>query len=394
MLDPVRNPYTPGAGSKPPALVGRDAELERFQLLARRVVVGRSEKSVMLTGLRGVGKTVLLNAFADIGEAEGLVVVHGEVNEDDALPSLLARLARRSLLRLSSRERNLQRVRRALGVLKAFSLKLPDGPEIGIDIDAVVGTGDSGHLPDDLTDVFVELGEAAQAAGAPVLFTLDELQYATRPELAALIGALHRVSQRRLPVVVVCAGLPQLVGLAGEAKSYAERLFDFPSIGSLAEADARQALLVPARDEDVGFTDDALTEILARSEGYPYFLQEYGKHVWNRASSTTIEAVDVEAASEEVVARLDEGFFRTRIDRISDTEREYLRAMSALGPGPHRSGVIAAAMDKKSSSVGKRRESLIQRGLLYSPRYGETAFTVPQFDQYVRRNFPPFQVRG
>lgn len=387
-MDPLLNPYTPGAGTQPPALTGRDHEIERFSLLAHRVIAGRFEKSMFITGLRGVGKTVLLNTFQGIAEQTGFQTELKEVAEETDFPSALARMVRRALLRLSPVGRVRERARRALGVLKAFSLRLPEGYEIGVDVDAVVGMADSGDLPEDLADLFVEVGEAAAEAHSGVMFLLDEIQYLARPELAALIVAVHRVAQRNLPVAVVGAGLPQLPFLAGEARSYAERLFDFPIIDSLPKEAAVEAVVRPALALGVAYENRASGLIFGFSEGYPYFLQEYGKHVWNLAPNSPITAADVRRARGAVQSQLDENFFRVRIARVTAGERRYLRGMAELGDGPYRSGDIADKLGRRVTSVGPVRSQLIHKGFVYSPSHGLTDFTVPQFDDFMRRNFP------
>ena len=302
-MDPIENPYTPGAGAPPPALTGRDQELRRFDVLANRVIAGRFEKSVLLTGLRGVGKTVLLNKFAGIAEERGFQVAFKEVTEGEAFPAALARMVRRILLRLSPGARRRARVQRALGVLRSFSIRFPEGQEISLDVDAVAGIADSGDLEEDLSELLVELGEAAADAGRGAFFFLDEIQYLRREELAALIAATHRLAQRMLPVAFVGAGLPQLPALAGAAKSYAERLFDIPSIGSLSSEASTEALVRPARELGVEYNDAAVKEILRRSEGYPYFLQEYGKHVWNLAERSPAKWVEWFFHSHPAIAR-------------------------------------------------------------------------------------------
>ncbi len=386
-MDPLLNPYTPGAGTKPPALTGRDEEIDRFRLLAHRIVSGRFEKSMLITGLRGVGKTVLLNTFQSIAEETAYQTEFKEVTEGTEFPSALARMIRRALLRLSPADRMRDRVRRALGVLKAFSVRLPEGYEIGVDVDAVLGMADSGDLPEDLSDLFLEVGEAAADADSAVMFLLDEIQYLSRDHLAALITAAHRVAQRNLPVAVVGAGLPQLPALAGEAKSYAERLFDFPIIDSLPYGAAVEAVVRPALALEVDYERAASDLIFDYSEGYPYFLQEYGKHVWNIAERSPITKADVESAREAVQAQLDENFFRVRIARVTGAEKRYLRAMAELGEGPYRSGDIAEKLGRRVTSVGPLRGQLIHKGFIYSPSHGLTDFTVPQFDDFMRRNF-------
>ncbi len=355
----------------------------------KRLALGRFERSQLLTGLRGVGKTVLLNEFGRIAEAEGWVYSHLEATEDIRVATAIAALTRRALLELNLRERAKDRARRALGALRSFiRVHVPAG-DVGtlvIDFEAQPGRADSGDLDGDLSGLFVELGETARDAEAGVLLTIDEIQYLGRPELSALIVGLHRVSQLGLPVLVAGAGLPSLPGLAGEARSYAERLFSFIDIGSLGPDDARRAVVAPVEDEGARWAGDAVDRVVALTEGYPYFLQEFGKQAWNTATGTRIELADVEAAVVFALDDLDRGFFRARIDKTTDTERDYLRAMAGLGgPGPYRSGDVSRAMGKKTTQTGPVRDSLIKRGLCYAPRHGELAFTVPMFDDFIRR---------
>ncbi|MGN6693600.1 MAG: ATP-binding protein [Aquihabitans sp.] len=389
-MDPIRNPFTPGAGSRPPLLVGRDRELEIMRVGIGRLALGRFERSVLLTGLRGVGKTVLLNEFGRMASDEGWVHAHLEATEDIRAATAIAALARRVLLELSLRERSKERARRALGVVRSFikvHVPVDAGSRLTIDFEALPGRADSGELDGDLAGLFTELGETAGAAGSGVLLTIDELQYLAQAEFAALIVALHRVSQLGLPIVVAGAGLPSLPGLAGEARSYAERLFQYVAIGSLGPEDAARALTEPVEEEGASWSDDAVARVLAHTEGYPYFLQEFGKQAWNRSEGPTITVADVRDAS--VIARdeLDTGFFRARIDRVTDSERRYVQAMASLGgPGPYRSGDVSRAMGRKTTQTASVRDDLIKRGLCYSPRYGEIAFTVPMFDDFIRRS--------
>lgn len=383
-MDAVRNPYRPGAGTTPPALIGRDELIDGFGISLRRAADGRPGQSVMPIGLRGVGKTVLLNRFAEIAQNEGFSVGQLEAPESGEFVQLLSLRIRRILLDLS-RGPVSDVVTKALRVLKAFTLQLPDGASIRIDVDAIAGEGDSGLLSSDLTDLFVASGQAAQDRGQGLLIAIDEVQYLTTDELAALIVAIHRTTQLNLPVVLVGAGLPQLPGLTGDAKSYAERLFEFPVIGSLQQREAKDALAVPAADEGVDFSDEALDLIVEESHGFPYFLQEWGYHTWNQAASSPIDVDDVDAATAHVQERLDENFFRVRLDRLTPAEKAYLRAMAALGPGPHRSGDIATEIGVKVESAAPRRNVLIRKGMIYSPAHGVTAFTVPLFDEFLRR---------
>jgi AAA ATPase domain len=386
-MDELTNPYRPGAGTPPPALTGRDDLINRFGVAFRRAAAGRPGKSLLMIGLRGAGKTVLLNRFVEIAEQEGFRVGLIEAPEHGHFPSLLASRLRRILLPLSSNVVSTA-VTRALRVLKTFTLQLPDGTKVSIDVEALNGVADSGNLADDVTDLLVACGEAARDRGTGIVLAIDELQYLQPDELSALIVAIHRTNQLNLPVILTGAGLPQLRGLAGEAKSYAERLFDFPEIGSLNDEDARTALAVPAEESGSAIEDAALDSMVERSHGYPYFLQEWGYHVWNVAPASPITLDDVDRAAPRVQEQLDENFFRVRLDRLTPREREYLVAMAALGPGPHRSGDIAAQLGVRVESVAPRRSALIAKGIIYSPAHGDTAFTVPLFDDFLQRVVP------
>jgi hypothetical protein len=387
-VDPFTNPFRPGAGAPPPALVGRDGLIGQFSLTLRRAVVGRPGKSVMPIGLRGVGKTVLLNRFEAIARKEGLKVVFIEAPESGDFRRLLAARLRAILVDLD-RGPVSKVVQRALGTLKAFTYNLPDGTSVSIDVDPLTGSADSGVLSEDVTDLLVATGEAARDRGSGVVFAVDEVQYLSAEELAAMITAIHRTVQLNLPVVLVGAGLPQLPGLAGDAKSYAERLFEFPRIGSLSKADAEAVLVLPAEEQGVAFEPKALAELLDHTQGYPYFLQEWGYHVWNAAERSPIRAADVRRVAAQVQQHLDDNFFLVRMDRLTPAEKKYLRAMAELGAGPHRSGDIAAQLGVKVESVAPRRSGLIQKGMIYSPAHGDTAFTVPLFDEFLRRAVPP-----
>ena len=386
-MDELENPYRPGAGTPPPALVGRDPLLSHFGTLMRRALAGRPGKSVMPIGLRGVGKTVLLNRFATIAADAGMKVIFIESPENGDLRAMLGRHLRRVLLELDQ-ARVTAKVTRALRILKSFTATTPDGTTFSIDINALSGVADTGNLAEDVTDLLVAVGEALADRTSGLLLCVDEVQYLTGAELGALISAIHRTSQRDQPVVLVGAGLPQLPGLAGDAKSYAERLFEFPLIDSLSDIDATQALTRPANERGVLYTDDAVAAVLTATEGYPYFLQEWGYHLWNAAQRPEITAALVENILPQVVSHLDLNFFLVRFDRLTPKEKDYLRAMAALGPGPHRSGDVARKLAVKVESVAPRRGGLIAKGMVYSPAHGDTAFTVPMFDQFLLRQMP------
>src|ERR1044072_3139648 len=384
-MDPFENPFSPGAGTPPPAFIGREDLITSYGVALRRTKSGRPGKSVMPIGLRGVGKTVLLNRFDQMAREEGLAAAFIEAPETGDFKHLLASRLRSLLLELD-RGSVSQAVKRALGTLKSFSYALPDGTSISLNVDAIAGSADSGVLAEDTTDLLVATGEAAKDRGRGLLLAIDEVQYLTADELAAVISAIHRTVQLGLPVILVGAGLPQLPGLAGNAKSYAERLFDFPEIGSLNDDDGRAVLATPAEAQEVEFTKDALDRLLSFTKGYPYFLQEWGYRVWNAAPESPITLDDVTLAAPDVQRQLDENFFRVRMDRLTPSEKAYLGAMADLGPGPHRSGDIAAKLGVKVESVAPRRSGLIQKGMVYSPAHGDTAFTVPMFDEFLRRS--------
>jgi len=388
-MDPVRNPYSPGAGTRPPALVGREREIDAMDIALQRLLLGRDGRSEMLTGLRGVGKTVLLNEFEHLADARGYFHEHIEVSEDGELPPRLAAAFRRVLLSMDARRRIGERVHRALGILKAFTIRLPDGVELNIDVDPVHGPADSGDLATDLAGLFVELGEVARDHGTGVLITIDELHYVKLATLEALVMGLHRATQLALPITVAGAGLPSLATLTGEAKSYAERIFTFPVIGSLTGDQPLEALEVPAADEGVRWAPEALTRVVEVTGGYPYFLQEFGKQAWDVAEGPHLITLDdVERSIPVATAELDDGFFRVRTGRTSDPERAYLRAMAELGPGPVRSVEVAELLGKKATALGPTRDGLLKKALCFSPRWGEIDFTVPMFDAFMKRWIP------
>lgn len=390
-MDPIRNPYAPGAGTPPPAMAGRDELREQVRIALERTRLRRPAKSILMVGLRGVGKTVLLNKMREEADQAEIHTLYLEAPEGRSLPSLLAPKIRQALLRLSKIERARDLVTRAgralAGFARALKVKYED-LEVGLDFEPEPGLADNGILEDDLQSLLGVVGEAYRDSDRALVFFLDELQYVPEKQLAALITSLHRTSQDSLPVTMVGAGLPQLRGRMGDAKSYAERLFDFPDVGPLCDEDARYALEEPALDEGVEYTADAMDRILQDTQGYPYFLQEWGKHVWDVADVSPIELSDVEQASKLATAALDESFFRVRFDRMTPKQKRYLRAMAELGPGPHRSGDIADVLDRKVTSLGPIRSQLISKGMVWSPSHGDTAFTVPLFDEFMKRIMP------
>jgi hypothetical protein len=387
-MDRDRNPYTPNAGAPPRYLAGRRSEVDDFRVLLRRLGNGYTEQSLVVTGLRGVGKTVLLREYQKIATEENWVAVDAEVSKNTPFGPQMANLARRALLQTSPRARWGERARRAAAVLKSFSLTVqPDGTlTAGLDVEAEPGLADTGNLNDDLADVFEAVGHAALECSRGVVFLFDEIQFLSKNELEALIGAVHRTVQRQLPVTFAGAGLPQLPGLAGDAKSYAERLFKFPLIGELDREAAAKALVEPARAEEVRFQSGAVELVLDYTEGYPYFIQEFGRAVWNLADGPVVTAADTEDALALVEAELDESFFRSRIQRSTAEERRYMRAMAELGPDAQKAADVAEVLGKASEQVAPLRARLINKGLLYTPQYGFAKFTVPQFDCFMRRH--------
>lgn len=388
-MDARDNPYVPGAGTPPPELAGRHDVLERAEVALTRVQRGRPSKSLIVVGLRGVGKTVLLVRFQRQAESLGYQAALIEAHEGKRLPELLVPALRRILLGLSVTAAAGDKGRRALRVLRSFmgSVKIRWN-DLELGIEPLAGTADSQDLEQDLADLFVAVGEAAAERGTAVALCIDEMQYLDEKEFSALIMATHRASQKQLPVIVVGAGLPQIVGLAGESKSYAERLFDYPKIGALDAPDARRALAQPAADMQVVYDDAALDRIVTVTRGYPYFLQQWGYEVWNVAAASPITLADVDQATAHAIAALDESFFRVRFDRCTPSEKRYMRALADLGEGSKRSGDVAERLGVKVTSIGPTRSKLITKGMIYSPQHGETAFTVPLFDDFMRRAMP------
>jgi hypothetical protein len=390
-MDAVANPFAPGAGSPPPELAGREGILTDAEVALGRVTRGRAARSLMVVGLRGVGKTVVLNRIRQLAEAQGYLAELLEAPEGKSLAAMLAPALRSLIIKLDRGEHVSHAARRAFRALRSFArvvrLKYAD-VEISLDGDTEAGVADSGDIEADLPDLLEAVGEAAKERGTAVALIIDELQYLDEIEMSALIVGMHRISQRQLPLVLFGAGLPQLVGLTGRSKSYAERLFAFPQAGPLSTAEARLALQAPAQMEGATFTDEALSRIFDLTEGYPYFLQEWGYHAWLAAQASPIDLEAIERATPNAIAALDQSFFRVRFDRLTPGERRYLRAMASLGPGPHRSGDIAHQLGVKITSMGPVRAKLISKGMIYSPSHGDTAFTVPLFDQFMRRTMP------
>lgn len=383
------NPYTPNAGAQPPVLAGRDAELEEFETLLERLRRGHAEQSMIISGLRGVGKTVLLNSFEARARELGWATVDAEITRHSDFAGRITHLVRRALLQIAPRERWRARAKRAAAALSSFQLTLSSEGAVtgGFGIDPHEGLADSGYLADDLTDLLVALGGAASAHETGVVFLLDEIQLLDRVEFEALIAALHKTVQRQLPVTVVAAGLPQLPRLAGEAKSYAERLFRFPTIGRLSREPAMEAFTAPATDRGVEVEPAAAAEVARITDGYPYFIQEFGKAIWDMTEQPPVRLRDVRAAEAIVEAKLNESFYRVRVERVSELERAYLCAMAELGPEPHRAVAVAEQLGRTVQQLGPTRSRLIEKGLLYTPSRGLAAFTVPQFDRYLLRTY-------
>ena len=390
-MDPRTNPYAPGAGAQPPELAGRDDIIERAEIALDRFRDGRAARSLLMVGLRGVGKTVLLTRIAQKIEARGFIVVSIEAPEKRSLPALLIPSLRTALLKLDRMAAAGDLAKRSLralgGFVSAMKVKFQD-IEFGVDLGTEPGIADSGDLEHDLIDLFVEVGHAAKEKGTAVVFFIDELQYVEEEQFASLITALHKCAQMQLPVALIGAGLPQLVGQAGRAKSYAERLFEYPEIGPLSRDEAIKALVSPAVEQGVEYERAALDEILVQTKAYPYFLQEWGKHSWSCAEKSPITRYDVVSATALAISELDASFFRVRFDRLAPGEKRYLRAMAELGAGPHRSGDIAHLLGREVQAVAPTRATLISKGMIYSPSHGDNSFTVPLFDGYMKRVMP------
>lgn len=383
----TRNPYTPDMGARPPFLAGREPELGYLRELLDQLSHGGTQKHLVITGLRGVGKTVLLNEFESLCEAGGWHGEAREVSEESRIADLVARSARRALVEMSSTRRAGDAVRRALGALKAFTITVGD-VAFNLDVAALEGVADSGDLAEDMRDLLVEVGLAADEHGSGFALILDEMQNLSRSDLGALIVGLHRAKQKGYPVALVGGGLPLLPELTAEAKSYAERGFEFRSVGPLDGVASRAALEEPAGEHGVRWQSAALERVVTATEGYPYFLQEYGRAAWKVGGGQTISLEDVDAA--EPIARdyLDENFFSQRIGRLPAAEGRYMAAVASLGDGPQRTADVAAALGKELQAVSVMRDRLIRSALLYAPRRGQVDFTVPRCADYIRRRMP------
>lgn len=385
-MDPYRNPFAPGAGSRPPELAGRDAILEAGRIACGRALKGRSARSIMLLGLRGTGKTVLLNEIGRNAEQDGLLASRVEAPEGESLARLIYPEMRKVLRSLSGVQAAKQIANRGLSGLRNFAsiFKIEiAGVEVGVEPEP--GLADTGDLQYDLPDLFALIGKSAEAAGRGWVLLIDEVQYLSDADLSALIVAIHRMSQEGLPVLLVGAGLPQIARLAGEAKSYAERLFQYPPVGPLDPLSAAKAIEKPIVDEEALIAQEALNLIVERTKGYPFFLQEWASVVWNNAEGPEISLADAEHAYSETLALLDAGFFKVRIDRLTKAEVQFVKCMAGLGDGPYAMADIAEAMDRTQKSLGPVRSSIITKGMIYSTDHGYLDFTVPLFAEFMRR---------
>ena len=393
-MDRIANPYAPGAGNPPAELAGRDALLEDARVMLARTKLGRHAPSQILVGLRGVGKTVLLRRIQKQAKAEQYLTTFLEAHEGRTLAQMLTPQLKELLFELSLIEKGKHMARRALRVLKGFASALNvevEGVTYGLSIEPEPGIADTGDLEADLPRLMEVVAEASAAAEKPLALFVDELQYLDRSEFSALIMGVHRVSQSQLPLVLVAAGLPQTLALAGNSRSYAERLFQFPEVGALDTPDALRAIEGPAEALNVAYEAEAAEAIMAVTHRYPYFLQQWGFEAWNVAKGETITAKDIAVATKQAIAVLDGSFFKVRFDRCTPAERRYMRALAELGEGAHRSGDVANALKLKVTSLGPRRNDLIRKGMIYSPSHGDTAFTVPLFDQYMKRIMPELE---
>ncbi|WP_106584287.1 ATP-binding protein [Murinocardiopsis flavida] len=394
-MDPVRNPYAPGAGQRPPELAGREREVQQFEVVLERVARGRPERSMVLTGLRGVGKTVMLNTFRSLAIQRMWGTGKIEARPDQSIRRPVAAALHMALRELAPRHRAPERIEHVLGVLKAFAQAAPEsagkggkgGPrwQPGIEAPAVRGRADSGDLEIDLVELFVDASSIATDLGVGVAVFIDEMQDVPPDDISALCTACHELSQVGGPLIVVGAGLPHLPAVLSASKSYSERLFRYTRIDRLARSAADHALTAPALLENVGFEPDALQALYDASDGYPYFVQAYGKVTWDLALHSPITAEDVKVAAPEAEEELAVGFFGSRFERATPAERDYMRAMAALGDDPVATTEVAASLGRRPSSLSPARDSLIKKGLIYSAERGQIAFTVPHFGDFLRR---------
>jgi len=387
------NPYAPGAGTQPPELAGRDGIIQKVAIALDRCRNGLSARGFLMVGLRGVGKTVLLTYLAQNAEAQGFAVLSIEVPERRSLPALIIPALRSTLLKVDRMSASSVLVKKALRVLSGFveamKVKYAD-VEFSVNLEKQSGIADSGDLEHDLIELFMEVGEAMKEKKTALVLFIDEIQYIQEDQFAALIMALHKCTQRQLPVLLIGAGPPQLIGQAGRAKSYAERLFEYPEIGPLSREAASDALKIPAARLAVEYAESALSEILRQTQAYPYFIQEWGKHCWDVAKYSPITLKDAKFAAELAISDLDSSFFRVRFDRLTAAEKKYLRAMAELESESCRSGDIAHLLQKEVQAVAPVRAALIAKGIIYSLSHGESSFTVPLFGAYLKRVAPDF----
>ena len=377
------------AGNPPRALTGRETQKQQFRTMLGRLAREMNEPSMIVFGLRGVGKTVLLLEFESIADASGWTAPDPiEIRSDTDFRAELADAAYQALLRLDRRRALGDRLKTFTRLLSGFKVGASIEGSVEFSFDPSAVGGGSGNLERDLTNLFVELGETARAHDTGVVFLIDEMQFLKREEMEAVAAAMHRMSQKQLPIALAGAGLPQLPGLMVDAKSYAERLFSYPEIGPLSPDAARQALFEPAQAEGVGFEDDALARIVELSGCYAAFVQAYGKETWNMAPGSPITLADVQAAEPVVQAKLDEEFFHVRFEKATPAERRYMAAMADLGDGPYKTGDVAGRLGGRASSSSVHRDSLIKKGLIFSPDHGEVNFTVPHFSPFMRRRYP------
>jgi hypothetical protein len=390
-VDPVRNPYAPGAGQRPPELAGRDREIKQFEIVLERVAKGRPERSMVLTGLRGVGKTVLLNSFRSMALQKLWGTGKLEARPEQSIRRPVAAALHMAVRELAPRHRAPDRIDAFLGVLKAFVLRDPKAPkgsspttQFGIDVPAARGRADSGDLEVDLTELFTDAASVAADLGVGIALFVDEMQDVPAADVSALCAACHELSQVGGPLIVVGAGLPHLPSVLSASKSYSERLFRYVRIDRLDREAADQALIAPAEREDVWFKQEALDALYQAADGYPYFVQAYGKVTWDVAAASPVTAADVTVAAPEAESELAVGFFGSRYERATPAEREYMRAMAAIGDEPVPTPAVAEELGRKPSSLSPARDGLIKKGLIYSSERGLIAFTVPHFGKFLR----------
>lgn len=393
-MDRIKNPFSPGAGWPPPALIGRDEVMENACVLLGRTLLQRHEKSMMLTGLRGVGKTVLLNKIERLAKEQGYKTILFEVQEGQSLAQVLATSLRNVLYELNLLAGAGEKVRRGLMILRNFigAVKLSYG-DFGIDLEPLPGMADTGNMEIDLPELFLAVADAARERNTGVALLVDEVQLLDIKELSALIIAMHKLQQKQAPFVLIGAGLPTIPRLAGEAKSYAERLFSYPIIGQLSREESDLALSEPVKQEGAFFEPEALELIYEQTQGYPYFLQEWGYQVWNQSQGPALTKQDVLNASDKVLRRLDENFFRVRYDRLTEGEKRFMRSMAELDMSECRCSDLAAIMGMKTTALTPTRANLIRKGMIYSPRHGVIGYSVPLFGEFLCRIMPQLPER-